>query len=105
MAVVRMGGLYVPGGWVRAAPRRDVALDLLRGLAMAIILLNHTKLDPGLGYVTRSVLSAAEVLVGVSGVVVGVVFGRRWLEAGGRATAAMLLRRGGGGVPASRGPG
>jgi hypothetical protein len=85
--------LYVPEAWVPRAPSRDVGLDLLRGLAMVIILLNHTKLDPGLGYVTRTVLSAAEVLVGVSGVVVGVVFGRRWLEAGGRATAGMLLRR------------
>ena len=38
-------------------------------------------------------LSAAEVLVAVSGVVVGMVFGRRWIEHGRRATTAMLLAR------------
>lgn len=85
--------LYVPRDWTRQAPARDVALDLLRGLAMVVILLNHTKLDPGLGYITRNSLSAAEVLVGVSGVVVGMVFGRRWLESGGAATTRLLLAR------------
>lgn len=89
----RTGELYVPTDWAPHAPARDVALDLLRGLAMVIIVVNHTKLDPGLGYISRNVLSAAEVLVGVSGVVVGMVFGRRWLEAGGAATTRLLLLR------------
>ncbi len=87
----RADELFVPAEWQR--PARDVALDLLRGLAMVVIVLNHTKLDPGLGGVTRNVLSAAEVLVAVSGVVVGMVFGRRWIEAGARPTTLMLLRR------------
>jgi hypothetical protein len=72
---------------------RDVALDLLRGLAIVILLVNHLRYGSGLEVVTHTVLSAAEVLVAVSGVVVGMVFGRRWLADGPRATTAMLLRR------------
>ena len=85
--------LYVPAEWRPAPPARDVALDLLRGLAMVILVVNHTRLESAIGHLTGSVLSAAEVLVAVSGVVVGMVFGRRWLEAGARATTGMLLRR------------
>lgn len=86
--------LFVPAEW-QTSPgvQRDVALDLLRGLAIAILVVNHTRLESVLGQVTGAVLSAAEVLVSVSGIVVGMVFGRRWLEHGPRATAAMLLRR------------
>jgi hypothetical protein len=72
---------------------RDVALDLLRGLAITILLVNHLRYGSGLEAVTHTVLSAAEVLVAVSGVVVGMVFGRRWLAEGARATTGMLLRR------------
>lgn len=72
---------------------RDVALDLLRGLAMAILVVNHLRMESALGHVTGALLSAAEVLVSVSGVVVGMVFGRRWLVHGARATTATLLRR------------
>ena len=72
---------------------RDVALDLLRGLAMVILVVNHVHLESVLQDATRAVLSAAEVLVAVSGVVVGMVFGRRWRTAGARATTLLLLRR------------
>jgi hypothetical protein len=86
--------LYVPAAWQPAPDAgRDVALDLLRGLAMVILVVNHTRLESALGHLTGALLSAAEVLVGVSGVVVGMVFGRRWLTHGGRATALMLVRR------------
>jgi hypothetical protein len=92
---------YVPQEWslaqAPAAPApsggRDVPLDLLRGLAMVILVVNHLRLESALGHVTTAVLSAAEVLVTVSGVVVGIVFGRRWVVDGARATTAMLLRR------------
>ena len=91
---------YIPEEWSLAqapapAPSggRDVPLDLLRGLAMLILVVNHLRLESALGLVTTAVLSAAEVLVAVSGVVVGIVFGRRWVVEGGRATTAMLLRR------------
>ena len=74
-------------------PRRDVALDLLRGLAVAVLVVNHVALDSWLAYATEPFLSAAETLVIVSGVVCGMVFGRRWLVAGARATTRALLRR------------
>ena len=74
-------------------PRRDVALDLLRGLAMVILVVNHVPLDSWLHNVTEPFLSAAEALVIVSGVVAGMVFGRRWLAWGARATTRALLRR------------
>jgi hypothetical protein len=76
-----------------ATARRDVALDLLRGLAMVILVVNHTQLDSVLETATRSLLSAAEVLVCVSGVAVGMVFGRRWRTRGARATTTALLLR------------
>lgn len=85
--------LFVPEAWVARAPDRDLGLDLLRGLAMAILVINHLRLGSALSVATGALLSAAEVLVAVSGVVVGMVFGRRWRMIGARATSAMLLRR------------
>jgi hypothetical protein len=84
--------LYFPAEWT-PVPSRDVALDLLRGLAMVILVVNHMRLPSLLDSATGALLSAAEVLVPVSGVVVGMVFGRRWVERGARATTLMLLRR------------
>lgn len=75
------------------SPRRDEALDLLRGVAMTVLVVNHTPLDSVLNWGTEPFLSAAETLVAVSGVVVGMVFGRRWRTHGARATSAALLRR------------
>ena len=72
---------------------RDVSLDLLRGLAIAILVVNHVPADSALHYATEPFLSAAETLVAVSGVVAGMVFGRRWIALGARATTRMLLRR------------
>src|SRR5688572_20476951 len=74
-------------------PDRDLALDLLRGLAIVILVVNHIHLESALGHVTTAVLSAAEVLVAVSGVVAGLVFGNRWRTLGPRATTRMLLAR------------
>ena len=73
--------------------RRDPALDLLRGLAITLLVVNHLPLDSPLEDATSAVLSAAEMLVCVSGVVAGLVFGRRWLTLGGRPTTLMLIRR------------
>lgn len=88
---------YPPASWTPVHPQprpdRDLALDLLRGLAMAILVLNHTEVISAVEYAGRSLLSAAEVLVAVSGVVVGIVFGGRWRQVGGRLTSLMLLRR------------
>jgi len=86
---------YVPLTWTAGAPGadRDVALDLLRGLAMVILVVNHLHLQSPVATATRAVLSAAEVLVAVSGVVAGMVFGRRWLALGAGAVTRQLLRR------------
>ncbi len=89
---------HVPAEWLPPTgpptpPARDVPLDLVRGLAIAILVVNHLPVASGLRPVTEAVLSAAEVLVLVSGVVAGMVFGRRWTVAGAAATSAMLLRR------------
>jgi hypothetical protein len=78
---------------IPAAPPRDIALDLLRGLAMVVLVVNHVHLDSALERVTEPFLSAAEALIAVSGVVTGMVFGRRWLTRGARATSLALLRR------------
>lgn len=75
------------------AVRRDEVLDLLRGLSLVVLVINHTRLDSALAWLTAPFLSAAETLVIVSGVVVGMVFGRRWRSHGARATTAALLRR------------
>lgn len=72
---------------------RDVALDLIRGLAIVILVINHIHLESPLESATRAVLSAAEVLVLVSGVVSGMVFGARWRTRGPRATTTALLLR------------
>lgn len=84
--------LYVPREWSEG-PKRDVALDLVRGLAMAILVVNHLHVESPVEDVTSALVSAAEVLVLVSGVVAGMVFGRRWRERGGRETTVMLLKR------------
>ncbi len=72
---------------------RDVRLDLLRGLAMLILVVNHASLQSWLTVGTGSVLSAAETLVPISGVAVGMVFGRRWRRDGGRAVTRQLWTR------------
>lgn len=77
-----------PGG-----SSRDVTLDLIRGLAIVILVINHIHLESPLESATRAVLSAAEVLVLVSGVVSGMVFGARWRTQGARATTTALLLR------------
>lgn len=75
-----------------ARPGRDVPLDLLRGLAMVILVVNHTRLDSVLSRSVGAVISAAEVLVLVSGVVVGMVFGRRFRQDARATTVQLLLR-------------
>ncbi|HKJ35893.1 MAG TPA: OpgC domain-containing protein [Solirubrobacterales bacterium] len=91
---------YVPEEWLSERPpepvrprSRDLSLDLIRGLAIVVLIFNHVLVTSGLQYAAGAVISAAEVLVAVSGVVVGIVFGRRWLEHGARETTMMLLRR------------
>src|SRR5262245_36055735 len=79
-----------------ALARRDVRLDWLRGLAMACVIVNHSKLSSLLSwfsYERMGVVTAAEVFVVLSGVVIGMVYGRRLARDGWRAVVGGLGRR------------
>lgn len=77
-----------------ASSRRDLRLDLLRGVCLAKMVFNHLwrtpahALQPWLGYVT-----AAEGFFLISGTVVGIVHGRRVHERGLGATSRSVLQR------------
>jgi hypothetical protein len=80
-----------------AAPgRRDVRIDWLRGLAMTCVIVNHSKLSSLLSWFSYErlwVVTAAEVFVVLSGVVLGMVYGRRLARDGWRAVVRGLGRR------------
>jgi hypothetical protein len=101
MALTRASGLP----WINlvgtipfcAAPgTRDVRIDWLRGLAMTCVIVNHSKLWSLLSWVSYErfwVVTAAEVFVVLSGVVLGMVYGRRLARDGWRAVVHGLGRR------------
>jgi hypothetical protein len=79
-----------------AAGKRDVRLDWLRGLAMTCVIINHSKLSSLLSWFTYErfwVVTAAEVFVVLSGVVLGMVYGRRLARDGWPAVVRGLGRR------------
>jgi hypothetical protein len=80
-----------------AAPgKRDVRIDWLRGLAMTCVIVNHSKLSSLLSWFSYErfwVVTAAEVFVVLSGVVLGMVYGRRLVRDGWRAVVGGLGRR------------
>jgi hypothetical protein len=80
-----------------AAPgKRDVRIDWLRGLAMTCVIVNHSKLSSLLSWFTYErlwVVTAAEVFVVLSGVVLGMVYGRRLARDGWRTLVTGLGRR------------
>jgi len=76
--------------------KRDLRIDFLRGLAMTCVIVNHSKLPSVLSWVTYErfwVVTAAEVFVALSGIVLGGVYGRRLVRDGWRAVAQGLGRR------------
>jgi hypothetical protein len=76
--------------------RRDVRIDWLRGLAMTCVIINHSKLSSLLSWFSYErfwVVTAAEVFVVLSGVVLGMVYGRRLARDGWRAVVRGLGRR------------
>jgi hypothetical protein len=84
-----LGDSRSPGG-------RDVQIDWLRGLAMACVIVNHSKLSSLLSwfsYERMCVVTAAEVFVVLSGTVLGIVYGRRLDRHGWGAVARGLGRR------------
>lgn len=79
-----------------AAAKRDVRIDWLRGLAMTCVIVNHSKLTSLLSWFSYErfwVVTAAEVFVVLSGVVLGMVYGRRLARDGWRAVVRGLGRR------------
>jgi hypothetical protein len=76
--------------------RRDISLDYLRGLAMACVIINHSRLSSPLSWFSYErmwVVTAAEVFVVLSGVVLGMVYGRRLAVSGWQAVVRGLGRR------------
>jgi hypothetical protein len=78
------------------AGTRDVRIDVLRGLAMTCVIVNHSRLSSLLSWFSYErlwVVTAAEVFVVLSGVVIGMVYGRRLARDGWRAVVGGLGRR------------
>ena len=75
---------------------RDLRIDWLRGLAMTCVIINHSRLSSILSWFSYQrfwVVTAAEVFVVLSGVVLGMVYGRRLERDGWLAVAKGLCRR------------
>jgi hypothetical protein len=81
---------YVPEG------RRDLRIDWLRGLAMTCVIIDHSKLSSVLSWFSFErfwVVSAAEVFVVLSGIVLGMVYGTRLIRGDCPAVVRGLGRR------------
>src|SRR5581483_7159171 len=81
---------------VTRASTRDLRIDCLRGLAMSCVIVNHSKMSSLLSWFSYErfwVVTAAEVFVVLSGVVLGMVYGRRLARDGWSAVARGLVRR------------
>jgi len=82
-----------------AAPTRtgrDLRIDWLRGLAMACVIVDHSKRASVLSWFSYQrfwLVTAAEVFVVLSGVVLGMVYGPRLVRDGWRAVTWRLGRR------------
>jgi len=75
---------------------RDLRIDFLRGLAMACVIIDHSKRSSLLSWFSYQrfwVVSAAEVFVVLSGVVLGMVYGPRLARDGLRFVVVRLGRR------------
>jgi hypothetical protein len=78
------------------AGSRDARIDWLRGLAMTCVIVNHSRLPSLLSWFSYErlwVVTAAEVFVVLSGVVLGMVYGRRLARDGWPAVVRGLGRR------------
>lgn len=75
---------------------RDARIDFLRGLAMVCVIVNHSKMSSFLSWFSYErfwTVTGAEVFVVLSGVVLGMVYGRRFASGGWRPVVAGLGRR------------
>src|SRR5207248_1160868 len=79
----------------RSSGGRDIRIDWLRGLAMSCVIINHSKLSSLLSWFSYErvwVVTAAEVFLVLSGIVLGSVYRRR-LDRGGWGTVVRALSR------------
>jgi hypothetical protein len=87
----------MPGGWNSPLEgKRDLRIDWLRGLAMTCVIVDHSKLVSLLSWFTYErfwVVTAAEVFVALSGVVLGMVYGHKLVRRGWLAVVRGLGRR------------
>jgi hypothetical protein len=82
-------------GVVRSSTR-DYRIDWLRGLAMTLVIVNHSQLSSLLSWISYErfwVVTAAEVFVILSGIVLGMVYRRRLARNGWGAVVRGLGRR------------
>ena len=86
-----------PAGWrYSETGKRDLRLDLLRGFAVFAMVIDHIGGASWLHLLSggnRFFVSAAEVFVFISGLMVGLIYTDRARRDGFRATAAKLLKR------------
>ncbi|HEY8598865.1 MAG TPA: OpgC domain-containing protein, partial [Thermomicrobiales bacterium] len=85
------------GGWrYAAAGKRDLRLDLLRGFAVFAMVVDHIGGASWLHFLSggnRFFVSAAEVFVFISGLMVGLIYTERARRDGFRPSATKLLKR------------
>src|SRR5882757_695941 len=84
-------------GWQYAGDgTRDLRIDWLRGLVMTCVIIDHSKLSSLLTWFSYErfwTVTAAEVFVVLSGVVLGGVYGKKLKRDGWRTVAVGLGRR------------
>src|SRR3954447_26836067 len=86
----------MPSGASHVRGTRDLRIDWLRGLAMVCVIINHSKLTSILSWFSYErfwVVTAAEVFVVLSGIVLGMVYGKRLVRDGCFAVVRGLGRR------------
>jgi hypothetical protein len=76
--------------------RRDLRIDFLRGLAMTCVIVDHSKMSSLLSWFSYErfwIVTAAEVFVVLSGIVLGMVYGRKLVRSGWLVVVRGLSRR------------
>jgi len=82
--------------WSIPKGARDVRIDWLRGFAMVCVIVDHSKRSSLLSWFSYQrfwVVTAAEVFVVLSGIVLGTVYGARLVRYGPLSVTRRLLRR------------
>ena len=87
--------LMTDGAAAKGGTRRYTTLDTLRGFLLVMMALNH--IPSTFHFLTQQpfgFMTAAEGFVFLAGLVVGLVYSRRWRTRGAGSTSVLLLKRG-----------